>query len=65
MERTGEENGLPIKSSASEPKHITGGVTHLRAIAARIAAAPEAVTAKSASQAVYRFTEYYGRPLCP
>ena len=33
MERTGEENGLPINSSASEPKHITGGVTHLRAIA--------------------------------
>ena len=34
MERTGEENGPRIKSSASEPKHITDGVTHLRAIAA-------------------------------
>jgi nitrogen-specific signal transduction histidine kinase len=33
MERTGEENGLPIKSSASEPKHMTGGVTPLRVIA--------------------------------
>jgi signal transduction histidine kinase len=33
MERTGEENGLPNKSSASEPKHIAGGVTQLRAIA--------------------------------
>lgn len=33
MERTGEENDLPNKSSASEPKHRTGGVTHLRAIA--------------------------------
>ena len=33
MERTGEENDLPNKSSASETKHRTGGVTHLRAIA--------------------------------
>ena len=33
MERTGEENGPRIKSSASEPKHITDGVTHLRTIA--------------------------------
>lgn len=33
MERPGEENGLPIKFSASEPKHITGGVTPLRVIA--------------------------------
>lgn len=32
MERTGEEN-FPKKSSASEPKHIAGGVTQLRAIA--------------------------------
>ncbi|HEX6436904.1 MAG TPA: ATP-binding protein [Candidatus Binatia bacterium] len=33
MERTGEENDLPNKSSASGTKHRTGGVTHLRAIA--------------------------------
>ena len=33
MERTGNENGLPIKSSASEPQHITGRVTQLRTIA--------------------------------
>jgi two-component system, NtrC family, sensor histidine kinase HydH len=33
MERTGEEDGLPNKSYTSEPKHRTGGVTHLRAIA--------------------------------
>jgi two-component system sensor histidine kinase HydH len=33
MERTGDENGLPNKSSASGPKHIAGGVTQLRMIA--------------------------------
>ena len=33
MERTGEENGFLIKSSASEPNHVTRGVTQLRAIA--------------------------------
>ena len=33
MERTGEENGLPIKSLALEPKHLTGGVTPFRVIA--------------------------------
>ena len=33
MERTSEENRLPNKSSASEPKHTAGSVTPLRAIA--------------------------------
>ena len=33
MERTGEENGFLIKSSASEPNRVTRGVTQLRAIA--------------------------------
>lgn len=33
MEQTRERNGLPYRSSASEPKHIADGVTPLRAIA--------------------------------
>ena len=58
MERTGEENGLPNKS------HKAGAVPQLRMIAGGLQPHQRAVTAKSASEAVYRFTEYYDCALC-